>query len=136
RTAGRGPGSSGPGPAERRPVRISEPPRGPAEDPGLAGGRLRPLLEAAGARDVRLPGCRCRRGEHHGDGAGDGPRGGRTRVGAAAAALRTPGRGGPPFPIQQLNPVVGWRVAEVWHPNRPPTRISPPSGPRSRTCGG
>src|SRR5262249_23139091 len=73
RASGSGPGPSGPGPAERRPVRLPQPPRGPAEDPGLAGRRLRPLLEAAGARNVRLPDRRRCRGEHHDDRAGDDP---------------------------------------------------------------
>src|SRR5262249_59094279 len=85
------------GPAERRPVCFSDPPRGPAEDPGLAGGRLRPLLEAVGARDLRLPDRRRCRGEHHGDRTGDDPRRGRTRVGPAAAAVRKP-RDSPPRP--------------------------------------
>src|SRR5262249_49242871 len=51
-----------------------------------------PLLEAAGARDLRLPDRRRCRGEHHDDRAGVDPRRHRLGVGAAAAAVRTPDR--------------------------------------------
>ena len=66
--------------------------RGPAEDPGLAGGRVRPVPPPAGEGHVRLPGGGRRRGGRHPDRAGDDPRRARTRVGQAAAAVRSPGR--------------------------------------------
>ena len=128
----------GQGPALGRPVRVPQQARGPAEDPGLAGGRVRPLPPPAGEGDVRLPDRRHRRGEHHRDRTGDDPRRDRTRVGEAAAAVRTPGRRviDSGFRPDRRNPRAGSRVPRVWRPHPTPTPNSPPSGPRSRTCGG
>ena len=69
----------GPGPVQRRPVRLPQPQGRSAEDPGLAGRRIRPLPAPAGEGHVRLPDGRRRRGERHRDRAGDDPRRHRTR---------------------------------------------------------
>ena len=90
RTSGGGDLAPGQGPALGRPVRVPQQARRPVEDPGVAGGWVRPVPPPAGEGDVRVPEGGLCGGQHFRDRTGHDPRWGRTRGRQDATALRTP----------------------------------------------